>query len=268
VKLQQTLDNAQKTVANVKSDEAERLKQLQAATDDLGSLTTVKEGLLAELVRVQAGQRDVIAQIHVAEDQLKRADATVGELEQRRVQLQQTEKVIAAFESRLGELDRDAGRVEQKIRSLAEREAVVQAVKDEVDNIREISGRSRADLQFVSEHRADVADLRAKIDDLLSRVADTDARIAGIESRRRVVEEVQALYDVNVFGVLRVCPAGKRRKHLRNFRGEGQLVPRREKVRAALGHPGARADGHHSPGVVVSLRRAAAASPLQTARVK
>jgi DNA repair exonuclease SbcCD ATPase subunit len=214
--LMQTLEKSQQLVETMKKDDAvvqeqqmrfaelvelgrkqaaetaERLKQVQAVNEDLGRAAAVKEEVLAELASVQARQRDAIAQIDVAEDQLKRAEAMAKQIEQRRAQWQQTEKTIAAFEVRLGELDRGAEMVDQKIKSLSDRDALVQAVKAEVDNIRQISSRSRADLQFVAEHRGDVTDLRAKVEDLLGRVADTDGKIAMIESRRKVVEEVQS----------------------------------------------------------------------------
>lgn len=225
-----SLDKSQQLVDSVKKDEvvvqeqqarlaelveqgkalaaetAERLKQVQAVSDDLGRATALKEEVLAELAQVQARQRDAVSQTDVAEDQLKRAETVVKQLEQRRTQLLHTEKNIAAFEGRLSDLDRNAEAVEQKIKALADREALVHAVKAEVDNIRQISSRSKADLQFVAEHRNDVSDLRAKVEDLLSRVVDTDGKIAQIESRRKTVEEVQQransithmLGDINV----------------------------------------------------------------------
>ena len=83
---------------------------------------------------------------------------------------------------------------------------LVQAVKAEVESVHKISSRSKADLQFVTDHRSDVTDLRAKVEDLLGRVEDTDMKIAAIESRRKVVEDVQTranrianlLDDINV----------------------------------------------------------------------
>jgi chromosome segregation ATPase len=228
--LMQTLEKSQQLVQAIKQDETvvqgqqarfaelvaqgqalsaetdERLKQVQAVSDDLSRAAALKEEVLAELAQVQARQRDAVAQTDAAEEQIRRAETVVKQLEQRRTQLLHTEKNIAAFEGRLTDLDRSAEAVDQKIRSLADREALVQAVKTEVENIRQISSRSKADLQFVAEHRSDVSDLRAKVDDLLGRVADTDGKIALIESRRKTVEEVEQransithmLGDINV----------------------------------------------------------------------
>ncbi len=228
--LMHTLEKSQQLVEAIKKDDAavheqqarfaelveqgkalsaqttERLKQVQAVSDDLGRAAALKEEVLTELAHVQARQRDAVAQTDAAEDQIKRAEVVVKQLEQRRTQLLHTEKNIAAFEGRLNDLDRGAEAVEVKIKALADREALVQAVKGEVENIRQISSRSKADLQFVAEHRNDVTDLRAKIDDLLGRVVETDGKITQIEARRKTVEEVETranaithmLGDINV----------------------------------------------------------------------
>ncbi len=188
------------------SETSERLKQVQAVGDELGRAAAIKEELLTELARVQARQRDAVTQTEAAEDQLKRAETMVKQLEQRRTQLAFSEKKITTFELRLTDLTRATEGVEQKIKLIAEKESLVQAVKAEVESVHKISSRSKADLQFVTDHRAEVTDLRGKVEDLLGRVSDTDTRIADIESRRKMVEEVQTranaitnlLDDINV----------------------------------------------------------------------
>lgn len=188
------------------AETAERLKQVQTVSDELGRAAAIKDELLTELARVQGKQRDAMTQTEAAEDQLKRAETMVKQLEQRRTQLAFSEKKIATFEQRLAELARGAESVEQKIKAIAERDVLVQAVKAEVETVHKISSRSKADLQFVTDHRADVTDLRAKVEDLLGRVDDTDTKIAAIEARRKMVEEVQTranaitnlLDDINV----------------------------------------------------------------------
>jgi chromosome segregation ATPase len=191
---------------NLAAETAERLKQVQTVSEDLGRAGAIKEELLTELARVQSRQRDAITQTDAAEDQLKRAETMVRQLEQRRTQLAFSEKKIATFEQRLNELGRATEVVDQKLKAVAERDALVQAVKAEVESVHKISSRSKADLQFVTDHRSDVTDLRAKVEDLLSRVSDTDTKIAAIEARRKMVEEVQTranaitnlLDDINV----------------------------------------------------------------------
>ena len=191
---------------NLATETAERLKQVQAVSDDLARAAAVKEEMLSELARVQSRQRDAMTQTEAAEDQLKRAETMVKQLEQRRTQLAFSEKKIATFEQRLTDLARATEGVEQKIKAIAEREALVQSVKAEVESVHKISSRSKADLQFVTDHRSEVSDLRAKVEDLLSRVNDTDTKIAAIESRRKMEEDVQTranaitnlLDDINV----------------------------------------------------------------------
>jgi chromosome segregation ATPase len=191
---------------NLSAETAERLKQVQAVSEELGRAGAIKEELLTELARVQAKQRDAVTQTDAAEDQLKRAETMVKQLEQRRTQLAFSEKKIATFEQRLNELGRSTEVVEQKIKAISERDALVAAVKAEVETVHKISSRSKADLQFVTDHRTEVTDLRAKVEDLLGRVNDTDVKIAAIEARRKMVEDVQTranaitnlLDDINV----------------------------------------------------------------------
>ena len=124
---------------NLAAETAERLKQVQTVSDDLDRAAKIKEELLTELARVQARQRDAVTQTEAAEDQLKRAETMVKQLEQRRTQLAFSEKKIATFEGRLSDLTRATESVEQKIKSIAEREALVQAVKAEVESVHKIS---------------------------------------------------------------------------------------------------------------------------------
>jgi hypothetical protein len=71
-------------------------------------------------------------------------------------------------------------------------------VRKEVEGVHEISARSKSDLQYVEAHRSDVAALRERVDDVLACVADTEDRLATIESRRKLVEEVQLKTNVIV----------------------------------------------------------------------
>ena len=89
---------------NLAAETAERLKQVQTVSDDLDRAAKIKEELLTELARVQARQRDAVTQTEAAEDQLKRAETMVKQLEQRRTQLAFSEKKITTFEGRLSDL--------------------------------------------------------------------------------------------------------------------------------------------------------------------
>ena len=61
-----------------------------------------------------------------------------------------------------------------------------------MDSVHEISARSRADLQFVTDHRDEVAAVRSQINDLLTTARETAEKIAAIEGRQKTVNEVQA----------------------------------------------------------------------------
>src|SRR5438046_3173381 len=80
---------------------------------------------------------------------------------------------------------------DKSIAAIANREQLVNAVKAEVENVHQISARSKADLAHVAEHRGEVASLKNQVDVLLSRIAETDERIAIIDARRKMVDEVQ-----------------------------------------------------------------------------
>ena len=83
-------------------------------------------------------------------------------------------------------------KVEQRLKTIAEREAVVTAVRREVEAVHEVSARSREDLDYLAGQRDEVARLRKQVQQLLDTAADTEAKIAVIEARRRAVDEVQS----------------------------------------------------------------------------
>ena len=126
-----------------------------------------------------------------SEDQLKRLEAASKALEQRRTQLAFSEKRIAAFEARAAELAQLTEEIDAKIADSAQREAVVEAVRKEVAGVHEVSARSKSDLQYVEAHRNDVAALRERVDEVLACVGETETRLAQIESRKKLVDEVQ-----------------------------------------------------------------------------
>ncbi|HEX6018632.1 MAG TPA: hypothetical protein VFZ28_11070, partial [Burkholderiaceae bacterium] len=171
---------------------AQRLTQVRSVGDELDRASSLKEQVLAELARVQTQQLDALAQTDATEAQIGRAEALSRQLEQRHTQLLHSAEQVGNLEGRLSELHRHADTVERQIQALADRDVVVQAVKAEVDNIRQISSRSKADLQYVTEHHGDVAATRERVEELLGRLAETEGKVAAIESRRQVIDEVQA----------------------------------------------------------------------------
>ena len=176
----------------------ERLKQIQSASEELGRASTVKEELAQELGRVQARQREVGAHVKASEDQIKRIGQQLKQLDQRHSKLSFAERKIAAFEERLAELKTLSDNVERKIQVIATRETFVGTVKKEVDEVHQISQRSRADLKHVVDHRNQVDALRMQLDDTLKRVGETEERMAVIETRKTLIDEVQLKTNVIV----------------------------------------------------------------------
>ena len=184
----------------------ERLKQVQGLTEELSRGAGVKDELVQELGRIQGRQRDVAAHVQASEEQLKRVDTQLKQLGQRHSQLAFAEKKLATFEGRLGDLKSLSDDVDRKIQGLAAREAFVGSVKKEVDEVHQISQRSRADLQHVADHRNEVEQLRKRVDVALKGVGETEERIAVIEARKKLVDEVQLKTNaiVNVLDDVRV----------------------------------------------------------------
>ena len=178
---------ASRTIA---TDAAERTRQMQALSEELGRSGAIKDELIAELDRVQNRQRDAVSQIQAAEDQLARAEKMFKQLEQRRTQVAFGEKKLAGVESRLAEIKQLADGLEKNIQAVASREQLVSAVKAEVDQVHEISARSKADLAHVSENRNEITALKTRVDELLSRMGETAERMDAIDARRRQVDEV------------------------------------------------------------------------------
>ncbi|MFL6280235.1 MAG: hypothetical protein ACJ731_08995 [Vicinamibacterales bacterium] len=177
---------------------AARLSEAQGLSNELQRSVSVKNELVEELAAVQSRQHDLAVQFDTAEAHAKRLESTAKQLEQRGSQLAGAEKRLGAFETRLVDLSQMANDIDATIQRVAERETVVQAVRREVEGIHEISARSKADLDHVEAHRAEMVTLRHKLDGLLATIAETETRIAAIDGRRKVVDEVQLKTNVIV----------------------------------------------------------------------
>ena len=134
--------------------------------------------------------------MEASEDQLKRLESQFKQLDQRRSQVAFAEKKIVAVEGRIGDLRGMTEEVERNIQGIAARAGFIGAVKKEVATVHEISARSRADLQRVTEQRGDVEALKVSVEKALKGIGETEERMAVIESRRKVVTEVQLKTNV------------------------------------------------------------------------
>jgi chromosome segregation ATPase len=181
------------TAANAASAQVAQMHNL---AEELERSAAVKDGLLAELARVEAKQLEVAMQAREAQNQLQALEANAKDTDQRRRQIAAADKRLGAFQARLDELHNATSQVERRMEQLAERETVVQAVRQQVDAVHEISAKSRADLEFVESHRNDVSTLRERVDELLGAIAETETRLASIQGRRQLVDEVQVKTSV------------------------------------------------------------------------
>ena len=183
------------------------MKQVQGVSDDLGRAAKVKEELLTELARVQAR---AARRGHADRGRRRSAEARRDHGQAARA-APHAAGVLGkedrhASKQRLTDLTRATEGVEQKIKSIAEREALVQAVKAEVESVHKISAAARRTCSSspITARRSPTC--ARKVEELLGRVGDTDTKIAAIEARRKMVEEVQTranaitnlLDDINV----------------------------------------------------------------------
>ncbi|HEU4935433.1 MAG TPA: hypothetical protein VFT39_03200 [Vicinamibacterales bacterium] len=180
------------------SEIAARVSEVQALSSELHRSVSVKNELIDELAGVQARQNDVATQLDAVDGQLKRLEAAARDLDKRGSQLAFAEKRIGAFETQLVDLGEMANEIEGTLQRVTERETLVQTVRREVEGIHEISARSKADLEYVAAHRAEMVTLRDQLDGLLATIAETETRIAAIDGRRKVVDEVQVKTNVIV----------------------------------------------------------------------
>ena len=141
------------------AEASERVQQAASLTEQLGRSTATKSELIDELARIQARQREAVAQVEAAEDQLRRTETMYRGLEQRRSQLAFSDKKLGDVEAKMSELTQTAAAVEQQMKTLVERGNVIVAVKAEIDSIHEVSAKSREDLQYMSDRRGEVAEL-------------------------------------------------------------------------------------------------------------
>lgn len=182
----------------VAEDVEARLQQMRGLTTELNTGASIKDELVGELGRVQERQRDLTAQMQMAEDQSKRVEQQMKQLDHRNAQLAFADKKLVAFEGRLSELSQMSDEVERQIQVVEGRQALVGSVKAGVEEVQQISGRSKADLQHVVEHRSEVEALRVRVEEALTGIAETEERIGVVESRRRVVDDVHRKTNVIV----------------------------------------------------------------------
>ena len=183
------------------AETAERTHQLNALREEVGRSVAAKDELVAQLSHAQAGQREVMGQVEAAETQLTRAESLHKALEERRTELRLAERTCASVEAKVERIGSKSTDLDAMLKALADREAIVTAVKAEVDTIHEIGARSKADLQYLAQHRDEMATLREQVHDLLAKTEQTEDRLAFVRAQRKTVDEVcsQAQLTMNLF---------------------------------------------------------------------
>ena len=180
---------------------ADRKHDMQGLSEELTRADSLRMLLENELEQVQRRQSETADHIVACEDQLARAERMFNQLEERRVQITMADKKLLAIETRLSDIRQVSSELDRSYEMIESRERIVTAVKTEVEAVHQISARSRADLDFVMQQRGEVAALRTHIDQLSSRIAETDERVASIDARRKLLDEVESKAGV-ILGLL------------------------------------------------------------------
>ena len=116
-------------------------------------------------------------------------------MDERRAQLAVLEQNLASFETRCSELERLAEGLDAKVDAVVDRERIVAAVTRELETIHTIARKSQDDLAAIAGQRTEIAQGRAEAERLARALAETDEKIADVERRGVVVEEVRRKAD-------------------------------------------------------------------------
>ncbi len=179
------------TSHRLETELAERQQNVNALADDLARSENARKTMTSALEEVQSRQRDTVDHIAACDEQLARAESVFKQLDERASQFVMAEKKLMAVEARLAEIRRVGEELDRSHEAIASREQVVSAVKAEVEAVHLIGARSKSDLDYVMQHRSEVLALRTQVDELLSRIAETDQRVATIDARRKLLDEVE-----------------------------------------------------------------------------
>lgn len=175
----------------LESELAERKHDMKALAEELARSDKVREVSRQELELLQSRQRDTVDHIAACDEQLERAERMFKQLDERRVQFAMAEKKLMAVEARLADIRHVGEELDRSHEAIASREQVVRAVKAEVEAVHLISARSKSDLDYVLQHGSEAVALRTQVEELLARIAETDQRVASIDARRKLLEEVE-----------------------------------------------------------------------------
>ena len=175
---------------NASSEVAAGVKEVQSLAEELRRSTQTKDELVDELGRVQARQRDIATLAMASDDQLRRLEASLRQLEQRRSQLTFMQRTVIGFEEKIENLSQLSNDLDRRIETVGGRMEMVDAVRGQVEGVHDVSSKCRADLEQLSEQRAALATMKERVDQLLATASQTSDQIGHIETRKAQVDDV------------------------------------------------------------------------------
>ena len=177
------------------ADVGHRLESMQALQAELSVAGALRDELHSDIAQLQKVQRETDRTSQAAHDQLQQLGERWKQVDERRAQLAVLEQNLASFETRCSELERLAAGLDAKVDAVVDRERIVEAVTRELETIHTIARKSQDDLAAIAGQRTEIAQGRAEVDRLAKALADTDEKIADVERRGVVVEEVRRKAD-------------------------------------------------------------------------
>jgi len=166
------------------------LREAQGFAEELRRSAQTKDELVEELHRVQTRQRDISAVAMASDDQLRRLEEVLQQLEHRRSQLTFMQRTVVGAQEKVETLTELSVDLDRRIDAIEGRIAVVDAVRSEVNAVHDVSTRCRIDLEQLTEQREALATMKEHVNQLLAAAAQTNDQINHVESRKAQVDDV------------------------------------------------------------------------------
>jgi chromosome segregation ATPase len=176
-------------------DVGHRLEGMQALQAELSAAGALRDELHSDIAQLQKVQREADRTAQTANDQLQQLGERWKQVDERRAQLAVLEQNLTSFETRCCELERLAAGLDAKVDAVVDRERIVEAVTRELETIHTIARKSQDDLAAIAGQRTEIVQGRAEVERLARALAETDEKMADVERRGVVVEEVRRKAD-------------------------------------------------------------------------
>jgi DNA repair exonuclease SbcCD ATPase subunit len=176
-------------------DLAGRLDALRGLQAELAQASALKVQVCDALAEMQRLQREILETTRDAQDQLQHVAARCQHIDQQRAHVELAERGMTVVAHRIEELERFSGSVDAKIDAIAGRERIIDAVKHEVETIHAVARKAQEDLAASVDGYSHLAEGRAEVQRLLDALADAASKIADVEARGRLVDDVRRKAD-------------------------------------------------------------------------